>query len=201
MKTTSTPRNLDRSTEFPIIDRNEHTVITVRRHWFVLFIELFGLVLLLLAPLILGYVYVTVAAMSPMFALPLFDIPTSIYIFLGSVWTFLMWVRLFSIWTDYYLDTWIVTTKRIIDIDQEGYFRRSVGSFPIIRIQDVSFRQDGVLASLLDYGTLHVETAGSNTEEFRIENIPNPRNLRDIINKELDGALARLEHSPSASQP
>jgi membrane protein YdbS with pleckstrin-like domain len=201
MKTISSPRAMDRSTEFPIIDRNEHTVITVRRHWFVLFVELFGLVVLLFAPLVLGYVYVALATMSPVLSLPLFAIPTATYIFLGSVWTFLMWVRLFSIWTDYYLDTWIVTTKRIIDIDQEGYFKRSVGSFPIIRIQDVSFRQDGVLASLLDYGTLHVETAGSNTEEFRIENIPNPRKLRDIINKELDDALARLEHSPNATQP
>ncbi len=195
MTPNTSPRHLDRSTEFPTIDRNEHTVITVRRHWFVLAIQLVRLCILLCMPLLLAYAYIAVATYSPQFALPLFTIPPATYIFLGSVWVFLMWVHLFSIWTDYYLDTWIVTTKRIIDIDQEGYFKRSVGSFPIIRIQDVSFRQDGVMASLLDYGTLHVETAGSNTDAFRIENIPNPRGLRDLINAELDKALARMENS------
>jgi membrane protein YdbS with pleckstrin-like domain len=187
-----TPR--ERDTAFPTIERNEHTIITVRRHWFVLFIELLGVLFLLVAPLLLAYAYVALATYAPAAQLPLFDIPAATYIFLGSLWAFLMWVRLFSVWTDYYLDTWIVTTKRIIDIDQEGFFRRSVGTFPIIRIQDVSFIQNGVLASLLDYGTIHVETAGSNTEEFRIENIPNPRHLRDLINKELDAALERQEH-------
>jgi membrane protein YdbS with pleckstrin-like domain len=200
MKANAPTRTMDRSNEFPIIDRHEHTIITVRRHWFILLIEIVGVMILLFVPLILVYLYIALAQASPLFQLPLFAIPASTYIFLGSLWTFLMWVRLFSVWTDYYLDTWIVTTKRIIDIDQEGFFRRSVGSFPIVRIQDVSFRQDGVLASLLDYGTLHVETAGSNTEEFRIEHIPNPRGLRDIINKELDQALARMEHSANVTQ-
>ena len=187
----------ERLSEIPSFEHGEGTVITVRRHWFVLLRDVVYLFIMYLLPLI-AYVFLVnlpaiTAGTAAEATVPNFSLSPGLLLFLVALWTFLMWIRLFSVWTDYYLDTWIVTTKRIIDIDQEGFFRRSVGSFPIIRIQDVTFTYHGLISSILDFGTIHVETAGSNTNEFKIEDIPNPKGLRDVINKELDRVLESQE--------
>lgn len=193
----------ERLSEVPAFEKGEGTVITVRRHWFVLLRDVLYVFVIYILPL-LAYIFLVnlpelTAGTPAEVTIPRFSLSPGILFFLISLWTFLMWVRLFSVWTDYYLDTWIVTTKRIIDIDQEGYFKRSVGSFPIVRIQDVTFTYNGLLSSVLDFGTLHVQTAGSNTNEFQIEDVPNPKGLRDAINKELDRVLESQERPPLSS--
>ena len=77
----------------------------------------------------------------------------------------LFWTSFFYAWTKNYLDIWYVTTKHIVAINQKDLFQREDAFMELTRIQDVFFEKEGFLSTLLGYGTLKVQSAG--TEHYR----------------------------------
>ena len=98
----------------------------------------------------------------------------------------------FMIWTHYFLDLWVITDRRIIVIDQIHFFNRKVSSFRLERLQDIKVAVDGVIPTLLNFGTLHVHTAGNNEENFTTAGLPDPRELQSLIQKATDLRLKSL---------
>ena len=103
--------------------------------------------------------------------------------FLGMWWLFL-WMGMFSIFIRYFLTLWIITTTRIVDIHQHGFFSRHVSSFLLNRVQDVTTDVEGFIPTLFRFGTLDVETAGRD-EKFEMYGITHPVELRDLIMREV----------------
>lgn len=95
---------------------------------------------------------------------------------------------------DYYLDTWIVTTERIVNIEQSGLFNRTASELHLENIQDVSATTKGLLQTFLDYGDVVIQTAGSVTH-FHFEMVPHPERTRETILRlvELDKERHRRE--------
>ncbi len=91
-----------------------------------------------------------------------------------------IWVFFFSEFTDYYLDIDIVTNDRIVDIVQKGLFGRSVAELDLTRVQDVQSEIKGIIPTLLDYGTVVVQTAAE-VENFRFEQVSHPHKVRQRI--------------------
>ena len=116
-------------------------------------------------------------------------LPLPLLIFLISLLALIIWIRFFSLVTDIYLDSWTITNKRIIDIDQRGFFNRQVSSFRIERIQDVTTDINGIIATFLNFGDIHVQTAGDD-QEFIIHGVPNPKAIKQNILKEVDRVTA-----------
>ena len=112
-----------------------------------------------------------------------FDPRTDVIVFLVTSWVFLMWMKLFGVWTDFYLDEWHVTNARVIDIDQIGFFKREISTFPIERIQDITVKYTGPISNLLNFGNIHVQTAGASRDQFVIRGIADPQSLRQLILK------------------
>lgn len=156
----------------------------VRRHWFILLMRTIGLLVVLAAPFIL---YGFASGKEIALGLTSFTVhlEPALLVFLGSLWALIVWLRFFHEWTDHYLDGWIVTDKRIIDIEQFGFFSRQVSSFRMERIQDITTDVHGIIATLLDFGDIHVQTAGD-SQEFVMKGAPNPKRLKEIILKESD---------------
>ena len=90
------------------------------------------------------------------------------------------WVAFFKRWTDYFLDVLIITDKRVIDIEQRGFFHRDVATISLEKIQDISVNVSGVLATFLDFGTLKIQSAGE-APEFVIRDIPEPNEIKSLI--------------------
>ncbi|MEK7158326.1 MAG: PH domain-containing protein [Patescibacteria group bacterium] len=86
-------------------------------------------------------------------------------------------VRQWILWN---LNAFLITNQRIIDFDQSGLFHRRVSEASYEKIQDVSFSQDGVLATLLDYGNVHVQTAGTQAQ-LEILCVHRPKDLQALI--------------------
>jgi uncharacterized membrane protein YdbT with pleckstrin-like domain len=84
--------------------------------------------------------------------------------------------------TDYYLDTWIVTNERIINIEQKGLFSRIVSELHLNQVQDVTSETHGIVATFLSYGDVHIQTAGAR-ERFNFKQIDNPEKIKQIITK------------------
>jgi len=85
----------------------------------------------------------------------------------------------FRLWIDYYLDMWILTDKRLIDIEQTGLFQREVSEIPLFRIQDMTVSISGFLATFLKFGTIAVQTAGE--KDFHIRDISKVYEIKDLI--------------------
>ncbi len=80
------------------------------------------------------------------------------------------------------LNAFILTAERIIDIDQRGLFHRVVSEAPFENVQDVSYVVHGLFATLLQYGSVVVQTAGA-TPNLELTGIRRPRRIQELILK------------------
>jgi membrane protein YdbS with pleckstrin-like domain len=161
------------------LSQDEKIEKVVRKHWLVLLLDSFGLIILYIAPFIVYWYFVEkfYTNQSP-----------SVLIFIVSIWTLFAWIKLFAIWTDYYLDIWIITNKRIVDIEQKGFFNRDISTFRMERIQDVTVAINGIIATLLDFGDIHVQTAGE-SQKFIIKGIAHPKQIKELIMRTSDNVV------------
>jgi len=162
-------------------EKDEKIIFSVRKHWFMLLVEAFFLVFMIAAPLV-AYVVFSETGLSVLFA-EILGNTTALSVAFTSLWFLAVWVIFFVVWTDYYLDILILTDRRMIDIEQRGLFSREVSTFRLDRIQDITVEVNGIIATLLKFGNIHVQTAGED-REFVGKGIPNPSKLRDIIQNE-----------------
>ncbi len=157
------------------LDNDESILMEVRRHPIVFYARLLILVVLFFIPLFI----------SP-FVVLLIDkvagnaVGALVFGFLFTLWCLVLFVSFFYQWTDYYLDVWIITTKRIFDIDQKGFFRREISVCRIEQLQDVSIIVDGLIATFFKFGTIHIHTAGE-SHDFLIKDARNPMSVKNII--------------------
>ena len=80
----------------------------------------------------------------------------------------------------YYLDMIIITNDRIVEVSQKNLFSRSVSELDLYKIQDSTSDVTGFVATLFDYGTLSLQTAGEN-ENFVFPGVGKPHALRRQI--------------------
>jgi len=81
---------------------------------------------------------------------------------------------------DYYLDTYIITDQRIIDIAQNGLFSRKVSELYLNQIQDVSTDVSNVFGTMLHFGDIIIQTAGERTN-FLFNTIGHPYRISKLI--------------------
>ena len=152
---------------------DEKIVTVIRKHWYVFMSQ--GIILLvgIVAPfLVYGFL--------PYFGFNLSWPNFLLFIFFSSLWLLACWIVFFVAWTDNYLDMLIVTTKRVIDVEQVSLFYRTTSSFGHEKIQDITVEIDGLLATTLNFGDIHIQTAGE-ARELRLNSVANPEAVRKII--------------------
>lgn len=74
----------------------------------------------------------------------------------------------------------LVTDRSLVQIMQKTLFNRKVSRLSMSNVEDVSEQQNGIIASIFNYGTLTVQTAGT-MENFIFTLCPNPAALADRI--------------------
>jgi len=161
------------------LEDDERIIKYARKHWYVLFARIFTLGILAVFPLI---VFVLISIFATDFIINL-DVKEyiNIFIFLYIIWLLILWMILFHTWTDYYLDVWTVTNKRLIAVDQNGLFHRTIGSFRLEKLQDINVDIKGFVATMLDFGTVELETASGSEDEFKMYGLPHPQELKATI--------------------
>jgi uncharacterized membrane protein YdbT with pleckstrin-like domain len=98
----------------------------------------------------------------------------------GSMVLLFMWLFLFQLFLDYYLDIWVVTNHRIVNITQSGLFHRQVAELRLYRVQDATASIGGFLHTLLNFGTIEIQTAGEQSR-FVFHDIPDPQEVTKTI--------------------
>jgi hypothetical protein len=175
------------------LEEDEQILAIIRRHWFFLFKQCFFIAVLILLPLV-AFVCIIVLMQTQTVALLGSYLPH--IVFLYSLWLLINWTMLAAIWTDHYLDIWAITNRRVIKINQVTLFKRHVASFRLERLQDLSVEINGIIATLLDYGTIHAATAGNHHEEFKADYLPNPNKIKSVI---LEASDQRMKVQPTST--
>lgn len=170
----------------------EHVITSIRLHPFVLALTLLPYVFLALVPALLGKLLDVFATFSMETAAVIPALDPAVMTLLTGFWWLFVWMAAFAAFTRYYLTLWVITNLRIVDIRQFGFFSRSVSSFLLARVQDVTTEIYGILGTLIGYGRLNVQTAGQE-EDFYLDDMPHPQLVRDLIMDQ----VAKLQHGPA----
>ncbi|KND47512.1 MAG: hypothetical protein AB199_03720 [Parcubacteria bacterium C7867-004] len=169
------------------LEEGERVTLTVRKHWFVLLLSMLPFLLLAYLPTVLPGLFAGFAKQSPELLELLSTLTLDnmyVRLFLG-LWWLMLWIGAFNTFTQYYLNHWVITSHRIVRIEQHGFFNREVSSFLLLKVQDVSTTVDGIFADLLGYGTIQVETAGTSAKHFVMDGVSDPQGMRDLIMREI----------------
>jgi uncharacterized membrane protein YdbT with pleckstrin-like domain len=76
---------------------------------------------------------------------------------------------------------WVITDRRIIHIEQDRLFVREVTTISLERVQDASVRYGSFIETLLDFGTICVESAGADENEIIMHGVPHPNDTKRIV--------------------
>jgi uncharacterized membrane protein YdbT with pleckstrin-like domain len=174
--------------KFQGMNPGELVVMFLRRHPIVLWKRLLPILFFAVIPVV---AYIILATRTTLITEP-DSMETITAIFLGSLF-YLFWAyTIFAIWLDYYLDVWMVTTERIMNIEQHGLFDRRIAEQRLSRIQDVTTQSKGILATMMHFGDIRVQTAAE-AENFTFRDIPHPEVVAQEVSRLQQIALMKEE--------
>jgi hypothetical protein len=148
----------------------EQIVLVLRQHPVVLIQKIIGVIIATFLPIMFGSV-----GMESFFPQSyLFAMTLGWYtLILGySLETFLVW----------FFSVFIITDERIIDVDFVSLLFKDISSAKIDAIEDISSKTGGMLGTIVDYGTVYIQTAGE-SPEIQFENVPQPAKVSAILNE------------------
>jgi hypothetical protein len=153
----------------------EHIEMVVRKHPIFLFRDFLLFLALAVVP---GGVVVMVQSVVPTLFTNAIALP--IIAVLGSIYYLAIWLFFFSTVLDYYLDIWVLTNDRLIAVEQEGLFSRTISEMDLWLVQDVTSEIKGIGATVFSYGKLSVQSAAEHAN-FHFENCFNPNGIRQKV--------------------
>lgn len=160
------------------LESGEEILFVARKHWFIFAVETFFLIVFAGLPTLVFFIP------APLFdqvlgAVNIKGHIVSLVMFFWSLWLMFLWMIFSLFWTNFYLDVWLVTNYRVIDVEQIGLFNRHVSAFRFDHIQDASVKISGLLATIIDFGTVEIRTASN--ESFRFKGVAHPNVLKECI--------------------
>lgn len=80
----------------------------------------------------------------------------------------------------WYYNACIITSQRVVDIDQRGFFDRTVSELPHTKVQDVSYRVKGLLGTLFRVGTVTIQ-ALPGLPKIELRRMKHPMQIADLL--------------------
>jgi len=115
-------------------------------------------------------------------------------IYFGTAMLYLItWLYSFFVWVDYFLDIWIITSARVINVEQKGFFARSTSELDYTHIQDVESEIQGIIQTIFNYGDVYVQTAGSQGK-FMFRHVGRPEKIKTLVMHLNRQAISKRAH-------
>ena len=175
---------------------HERVVMELRRHWFSFIRQSVVYVLLLIGPAI-AYYLIDNFENSLWGHLYNGNLTEAITRLATSLYYLGVWVFFFYSWLDYYLDVWVVTSERVLSLEQRGIFNRRVAELRLSRVQDVSSQVKGIWETLLHFGDVRVETAGEQPN-VTFRQVPSPYEVSERLMRLVDEWNRENQHDNEA---
>lgn len=153
-------------------EKDETILLFLRKSLFTNIKWVVGSIILLIIPIILS---IFINPFNSPFGFPFRYVLYFVIFYYLIVFTYIH-IR-FITW---YFNISLVTNIRVIDIDFSNLIYKNLAATKLNLVQDVSYQQVGTLRTLLDYGDVYVQTAGT-LENFEFLAIPQPGKAVHII--------------------
>ena len=124
--------------------------------------------------------FVLLFALPFFFLFPLFQegvVGVIVFFVLLLVTSVLLW-RAFFRWKNTAL---VITDLRVVDLDQKGFFDRTVTESVYKQMDEVNYRVKGFFPTIFRYGTVRLHMNGS-AADIEFKNIVRPARIHDLIN-------------------
>lgn len=163
-----------KNTTFDSQENGEDLHFLLRRHPITNLGWIIFSIILLLAPM---------AAMlyaESYFENPFALIPAEYQLVLLIIWYLLTMLYTFESFLTWYFNVYIITDKRVIDIDFKGLWKKRVSEALLNSVEDVTYETHHFWQILFDYGDIFMQTAAERTE-FEFQSIPKPGLVHDKL--------------------
>jgi len=153
----------------------ERVVGTIRRHPITFLLFIAGFIGLCIVPFVIGW-------MMPELLPNLFkgSLTFPISVLGASVYYLMVIIFFYSYFVTFYLDMWIVTNDRLVDVRQVSLFARTIAELDLYQIQDATSDVRGFWHTLFNFGNVTLQTAGS-VPRFIIKDVPRPHDVRQML--------------------
>lgn len=160
------PANLNFETQAD----NEKIILLLRRHWITNLRWLFFAGLMIIAPMLLASV--------PLLAF----LPDRFQLVSVLMWYMFTTAYILESFLGWYFNVYIITDERVIDIDFVSLIYKEVSDADIEMIQDVTYKQGGIVRTMFNFGTILVQTAAEKPN-FEFADVPNPSLVVKLLQK------------------
>lgn len=183
-----------------LLEEGEVMVGAIRKHWIVyvrdFLLHAFGCIVFLMS----AYFLASRGAFGGVYAAE-----TSYGAMVLVMFVLIFWVSFFYTWTKNYFDVWYVTSEHIIAINQRQMLDREESFMELNRIQDVFFEREGIFSTILGFGRLKVQSAGTE-QQFVMEDVRDVEEAAHRIMQMRDEAqgkeaVPRTDSLGNVSQP
>lgn len=154
--------------DFETRDSKEKIILLLRQHPIVNLKWIFGTLLLLTGPTIIGTFGI--------FSL----LPTGFPLIISLAWYLVTSAYAIEGFLNWYFNVYFITTARIVDVDFYNLIDKRVSNAEIEMIQDVTYQTGGVVRTMVNYGDVIIQTAAE-VSEFKFEAVPNPERVTKIL--------------------
>jgi hypothetical protein len=152
-----------------------------------------------------GIAVIIVAALAAMLAFFMTDSPNSNdLVALGAAGLGLMsfFIMIGAILATYVYNNnrFFLTNESVIQEIQNSIFSKHEQTVSLANIEDASYRQDGILPHLLNYGTIRLSTEGDETT-YRFSYVANPKQHIAVLNNAVEAFKNGRPVFPTDDQP
>ena len=155
---------------FETQEREEKIILLLRRHWITN----------------LPWVLLAILALFAPFLLRLFPVlgflPLRYQLISILLWYLLTLAFVLENFLSWYFNVNVVTDERIVDIDFYSLIYKQISHCKIDKIQDVTFKMEGIIRTIFNYGDVFIQTAGE-VPVFEFESVPNPALVVQKLNE------------------
>jgi hypothetical protein len=131
-----------------------------------------------------GWIAITVLMILVPSFLKLFSIlsflPGNFQLIAILIWYLVTFAFALEKFLSWYFNIFIVTDRRVVDIDFHNLIYKEVSDADIDKVQDVTYSMGGVTRAIFNYGDVLIQTAAERME-FKFEAVPNPDRVAKII--------------------
>lgn len=156
------------------LSEGEVVILDIKRHPIGLAIPLLGGGMVLAVFLVALILYPADAELSGLPSYGLFALIAGLCMLLAGIGTFI------AVWV-YLQNQFYMTNESVIQEIQHSLFSRHEQTVSLGSIEDASFRQTGILQTMLNYGTIRLSTEGEETT-YRFAYVANPRDQVAVLN-------------------
>jgi len=166
---------------FETKQKQEETILLLRRHVITQLRAVLIVLLMAIAPLFLTYI-------------PLLEFLPPRFRFISVLmWYLLVFAVAIEKFLSWYFNVNIITDERILDIDFYNLIYKEITDAEIENIEDVTMTVGGVMQTVFNYGNVSVQTAAE-VPQIEFEQVPNPGLVVQVLkNMQLEEKQETLE--------